>query len=115
MAPTPSPGDRPLRHDRPRAMEGCGNHTGELVLPPHLPAGVDETDTANVVHLLMLLTMHARHEVGEGLGLLAVPLNPPSRFGRGWCVVLSRAFLPQHHEFGSRHREVVLVGWLLDD
>lgn len=39
---------------------GVVNHTGELVQPPHLPAGVDETDAANVVLVLMPLAMHAR-------------------------------------------------------
>lgn len=88
-------------------MEGCRNHTGELVQPPHLPAGVDETDTANVVHLLMLLTMHARQEYGEASD--SWPFRPTHHLGSVGvvCRAVSR-FSPQHHEFGSRHRDTAL-------
>jgi len=100
-------------------MEGCGNHTGELVQPPHLPAGVDETDTANVVHLLRPPNMHARQEILklERPRALSWPLCLIHHLGSVVSgVVLSRAFC--HNTMNSASLDIVRllrIGGLLED
>lgn len=80
---------------------------------PHLPAGVDETDTANVVHLSKPLTMHARHQIlnlarPRTLGRSVQPTISVRSCMGGVSCCLALFFLPQHHEFGPGHRGVVL-------
>ncbi|KAK0738874.1 hypothetical protein B0T18DRAFT_254267 [Schizothecium vesticola] len=108
--------DMPSRHDRPKGHgRVCGNHTGELVQPPHLPAGVDETDTANVVHLLRLLVMHARHQI--------LKLERPRTIGRYaqstisvvGSVALSRAFCHNTMISGLDIVRLFWIGGWLDD